>query len=356
MPIFTKPGSRFFYYDFRFNGRRYRGSTRQTARKPAQLFEDALHLRLRSGDRPQALGRGMTLREYLPKFTAFFDNHQQREAKTKQYYRSGAKLLLETSLANRRIDQITTSMVANVAFGLSPYTANSALRTLRRALSQAVEWELLGTAPRIHLHKEAGRTATFTPEYEARFLEKAAQPLRDVFLILMDQGMRPDEVYRMRWEHVLWERSSIFVPRGKTAASERYIGMSSRVQDCLKARVVDDPKSIWVFPAKSESGHIVNVSKAFRQAREDANLPKSLVLYSCRHTFGTDFMQETGNPKELSVIIGHTDTKMSARYQHPSTNRAADVMNRRNQRRLNEKSATILESGHTFGHRSDLVQ
>lgn len=164
----------------------------------------------------------------------------------------------------------------------------------------------------------------------------------------------------MRWEDVLWDRNTILVPKGKTKGSKRFIGMSPRVVDLLKERVrkqgedddgVDSvsgrsgsrrshrPNSNlsdeWVFPSpKAVSGHIVTVNKAFIRARKLAGLPVSLVLYSTRHTFGTDIMRATGNQKLVMVAMGHSDIKTSSRYQHPTTEGVGDIINERNEKRL----------------------
>lgn len=82
-------------------------------------------------------------------------------------------------------------------------------------LHVAVEWKELIAAPRIKLLKEVGRTAIITPYMEAMLLKHAPQPLKDVLVIVTDSGMRPEEVMRLRWEHVLWEREVILVPFGK---------------------------------------------------------------------------------------------------------------------------------------------
>lgn len=39
---------------------------------------------------------------------------------------------------------------------------------------------------------------------EAALLEKMDRDIADVFLIMLDCGMRPEEVLRMRWEDVDW--------------------------------------------------------------------------------------------------------------------------------------------------------
>ena len=55
------------------------------------------------------------------------------------------------------------------------------------------------------LMKEVGRERTLTGQEELKFLMLAPQPLHDVAVCILDAGMRPEEVFRMRWENFRWE-------------------------------------------------------------------------------------------------------------------------------------------------------
>ena len=81
-----------------------------------------------------------------------------------------------------------------------------------------------------------------------------------------------------------------------------------------------------------QCGHLTTVSKMFAIARKRARLPNSVVLYSARHTFGTDFLEGTENPAVTMDVMGHTNPKMMS-YQHPEYTQAApQAINRRNLR------------------------
>ena len=357
MPLFRKNGSPFWWYDFRAGGRRYRGSTKEKTLAAARNCEAQLLLKVEAGDTPALRGKAPTLRVFSERFLAYFNAHQQRDEDSKRYYRRGVTLLLNTKLANMPIDQITTSVVATVSFPHSPATGNNALRTLGRCLSQAVEWGLLRNRPKIALFKELAREITFTPDIEKIFLSKAPQPLRDVFLVIMDTGMRPEEVCRLRTEHISWERNTLLVSHGKSRDSRRHIGMSERLREVLKARIAAFPDSQWIFPSKrAKSGHIYGVNKAYLAVRRNLGLSDDLVLYSARHTFGTDLMMGTGNPKLVMQVMGHRDLKTSARYQHPSTAGISTVLDKRNALRSKEISVTPFQDGHTFGHSTNFIQ
>jgi integrase len=51
---------------------------------------------------------------------------------------------------------------------------------------------------------------------EQLYLSVASQPLRDVALLILDTGMRPEEVYRISRENVQSHDGYLFIPFGKT--------------------------------------------------------------------------------------------------------------------------------------------
>ena len=98
----------------------------------------------------------------------------------------------------------------------------------------------------------------------------------------------------------------IFNPTGKTKASRRYVPMSRRMFDMLLVRCAGKTEG-WLFPcARAKGGHRTTVAKQFREARQKADLPASLVLYCARHAFGTAIYEETGNLAMVMKVMGHT--------------------------------------------------
>ena len=199
--------------------------------------------------------------------------------------------------------------------------------------------EIIDRKPRIRLRKEVERNAVFDLEMEKRFLEKAPQPLRDVFLVSQHAGLRPDEAIRMRWENVLWSKNLIFVPDGKTENAKRYVPLSDRVRDLLLTRqaAADSP---WVFPSnRRKKTHIsyFPVAKQFSAVRKEAKIPKGVVLYSARHSFATEMLDRTGNIVLVGKMLGHSSVTTTQRYLHPSMKGLAELVNERNAMRAQEE-------------------
>jgi integrase len=263
----------------------------------------------------------------------------QLEEKSKKYYKHGYKVLATTPLVNMRLDALSTDEIASVRFPGSPSNQNCALRTLRHMLGKAQSWSIIGVAPRVKLVKEHGRDRLLDAEMERKLLEVAPQPLRDVLLIVLDAGMRPNEVFRLRWEHVDFASRTMFNPTGKTAKARRWVPMSIRIMDALKAR--GPQASGWVFPSKrAKCGHLTTVAEQFRLARKLAGLPKDVVLYCGRHTFGTEMLRRTGNLAAVMKVMGHSSANTAMIYQHPELVDIRDAVDARNDN--NNKAARMV--------------
>jgi integrase len=143
----------------------------------------------------------------------------------------------------------------------SASTVNCGLRTLRRALNLANEWGKIARAPKLALAKgERQRERVVTEADFQAYRELCRQPWRDVATVLYGTGMRPGEVFRLRWEHVLLNGSGglIQIAEGKTKAARRFLPMVPEVYAALNARRENQkrPATGWVFPAGSKSGHL----------------------------------------------------------------------------------------------------
>jgi len=75
------------------------------------------------------------------------------------------------------------------------------------------------------------------------------------------------------------------------------------------------------------------VAKQFREACSKTDLPRSLVLYCARPTFGAAAYEATGSLAMVMKVIGHTDVRTSMRRQHPVLDSIREAIDLRNSRR-----------------------
>jgi integrase len=149
-------------------------------------------------------------------------------------------------------------------------------------------------------------------------MARASQPLKDIAQIILDMGLRPEEVFRIRLENLDFAGATIFNPFGKTKATRRKVTMTADVKDLLKMRA-KKAKGPFVFPSKHDpNGQIGSVRKAHDRAVERAGIPEHFRLYDLRHTFATRAVAAGVDLPTLSAILGHTSIRMTMRYVHPA--------------------------------------
>jgi integrase len=344
-----------WYMRFQVRGKRIHGPTGARTKAGALLAEGRRRSEIVDGDDPR-LSKAPRLVEFAPKFLAWVDRRFDAgtlDHDTKRSYHNGLRLLNATRLPGMRLDQITADVTDTLIFPGSPSNANQALRTLRCILSYAHKLRHIGRPPRIPLREEYGRLIVIDPWMEEMLLEFACPTLHDALVIEVESGMRPEEICRMRWEHVRWNESSNLVPHGKSLRARRFVGMPDRMRAVLEAR--RENGSEWVFPclitksgrSVAKSGHVSPTSvggKMWRTAIEkvaaacvERGLPQpppGLVFYCGRHTYATRYLDNGGQLHKLKVLLGHASITTTEKYAHPSTEDAAEVINKHNRRGL----------------------
>ncbi len=250
------------------------------------------------------------------------------------------------------------------------YPASTGQKFLRRAFHLAVEWGKVEKLPaRVSAGlRERRRERVLSEAEEAAYLKaadkvgdsileaqrkslqgvRAAQRgemprkpedpylLRDVAVILIDCGLRPEECHRLQWEHCRGD--TIYVPHGKTVNARREIPLSERAREVLDRRHTGE--SPWVYPAPTASGHIEQ-STLKRQHVKACKLGELtfFVPYTFRHSCLTRWARIL-DPYTLAYLAGHSDFGTTRRYVHPNLKTAREALER----------ARVAQSGHKIGH------
>ncbi len=353
-----------WHFAFRWNGRRYRGSCKTSVEEKAKKAETRVLAQVIQQGQLPGRKKIPTLADLADRFFDWLESlptDRPPKAPTRRYYAVGWQILESTPVAGMKIDQIKADHALTIA-GSSPSNTNNALRTLRRMLRKAYEWEQLSRVPIIKMVEEEGREELIEPWMEQQLLAITMsprltakgrksrvgwEPFRTVLLIMLDSGLRPGEIFRMRWENIHWDKDLIFVPRGKSRKSRRYVPLTERVRMALLARKGGVNEG-WIFPSKkAKSGHITDheCSKQWLEAKRLAGIPEAVVLYCARHRFSTDAMEGTGNVMAVMDAMGHGSVNTTRIYTHTNARLVREAIERRN-KLLATTAATSDDAGH----------
>jgi integrase len=200
---------------------------------------------------------------------------------------------------------------------VSPATVNRELTTLKKILNMAVDDELIIRNPARKVQpfpEQIPNVHILTFEEEFKYLALASEPLKSVATIMLGQGMRPDEVFRMTYENLDFTNRTILIVRGKTKNAKRTLSMSPEVFALLKERREKYPEQYLVFPSSRKPGyHLGSVRKAHDRVCENMGMRGAMDLYNLRHTFATRSILSGTDVTILKDILGHSEIGMTMR-------------------------------------------
>jgi integrase len=259
--VVTKPrNSRFYLVKFRWKGKTIRKSSRATDKKTARVIEAQIRSELAKGNfgiledqKPPV----PTLGEFLQNdFMPFVEQKFSEKKKTREYYRYGVTSLVSAGIASVKLDEVTDQHAMRFASRkshLEVSTVNCVLRTLRRAVNLACEWGRIEKQIKIRLKSgEKQRDRVLTAEEEQAYLAACALPWKDAATVFFGTGLRPSELFALRWEQLTFTSNSgsIRLLEGKTRNARRVLPMMPSVRQTLwssiRRRVI--PPRAGCFP------------------------------------------------------------------------------------------------------------
>jgi integrase len=261
MTIFKR--GKVYWFHFLHDGQHVQQSTRQGNRNTARQIEAAYRTALAKGD------VGITERKAIPGFKSAMDDflewsrieHSGRRIATYKRYRTSSVALLKhfnnTSLdkitpdevekfKKARMEQFATKRGKNkrvpTTKRIKPATVNRELACLRVMFNHSIKAEVpvknpvCSTGARaLPENNEKNRVLTY--DEQEKYLAHASPMLFDVASIILETGMRPEEVCRIRPENVNLDQNYLFNPFGKTKAAKRRIKLTATVKNILAVRM-----------------------------------------------------------------------------------------------------------------------
>jgi len=343
MSIF-KRGS-VYWFHFLYDGRHVQRSTKQGNPRTARQIEAAFRTALAKGD------VGITERKKAPGFKAAMraflswseQEHKQHPATHRRYLVSSAALLRH--FGDQPLDKITPEAVEqfkaarSVAKGqrtnrrIMPATVNRELACLKALFNHAIKSDIPVRNPvsRVgFLAEQNEQTRVLSFEEQGRYLAVATPMLRDVATLMLETGMRPEEVYRIQPENVNLAGGFLVNPYGKTKAARRRVPLTVTARNVLTRRMAG-LETPFLFPCDTDPARPVpKVNNAHDRAVKVSKVAP-FRLYDLRHTWATRAAESGIDLVTLAALLGHSKIQMVLRYAHPSQEHQARSVERMEQ-------------------------
>ncbi len=329
----------YYHYEFKLDGRRYRGST-GTASKP------------------QAIAEERRQRERLEKSYSQIIQEEAREQQRKTIQLAADEFLVEykakheaPTFAVYALGHVTEHIGTKLVVEITPTVVKGyqTARLAEKAGGKTINDEVMlllrlcgdqGDLIRAKLRREKALKLAIPPspgrayssDEKARMLAEAAKlrskNIYPALVLDLNCGLRDKELRELRWQQVdLVHKRQLTVGKSKTdAGTGRVIPLNDTVRTALEThaawyiRRFGECKPEWyVFPAgkgqpNDPTRPVTTLKTAWTKVRDKAKVVGR--WHDNRHTLVTELSESGAGDEVIMSIAGHVSRAMLSRYSH----------------------------------------
>lgn len=330
--VVGKSGRKYFWHRYRFRGRKrmlklgeYPSLSVTQARAMAHDNKNMLGRDLDPADERNKRRSIPTLAEFAAETYLPYARQHKRSWKDDE---SKLRRDIGTMLGHIQLNDITTRDVMHLHSAIgnraSAGTANRYLALLSGLFSLAIKCDLITRNPAKAVKKfdEADpRERSLSGDELTRFLialdEEGGRSTTNALRLLLLTGLRSrSELFSLPWSEVNFDLGTVRLLRTK-GKRVRTVALNSAALELLRTiRAEAEPSSKWVFPARTGSGHLVDIRKSLWRAMERAGL-SDLRPHDLRRSFGSLAVNAGVDIYQVKDLLGHSSVAVTQRvYAH----------------------------------------
>jgi integrase len=220
MAIYKRKGSKYYWFKFVFDGELIQRSSKCSNKADARTVESAFRTQL-------ALGKiGIEPIKEIPTFEKMIEDFlelskAEHGERSQSRYRF-ACLPLKEFFGKTKADKIGSREIEKYIFWrrsqiskrtkepIKRETVNKELTVLKNIFRNLADENILKKNPAKNIKHLPENDLSFhviTPTEEKEYLLACPQPLQDIAALILETGMRPDEVYRIGRDEVFLEKN-----------------------------------------------------------------------------------------------------------------------------------------------------
>lgn len=333
-----------WHFRFNYDGKEYAGATGLAATKQnenlAREMEFEFRLKLREGKCPT---RKILVRQFndaAKDFLEWAEGHYVEHPSSydrvatsftslKEFHGTEAVSLIDEA----RIEAYKTWRTK--VHKVRPVTLRHDLHALSKFFGYAIKqhWTRENPVKGVDIPSDADavRMHVLSLAEEKDYFTRASKNknLYDAGRLLLNQGMRPDELLCVAKSDVDLERGTLYIRFGKTPSARRTLNLTSESRLILGRRMAGP--SPWIFPQSKRhpERHIKRLNSAhdrlLAKAKEEG-VEFLFVLYDFRHTFATRMAQAGIDLKTLAETLGHNSLRAVHKYVHATAEHKKEAM------------------------------
>ncbi|MDP3078707.1 site-specific integrase [Bradyrhizobium sp.] len=329
----TKAGSKSYVFTKKRNGKLLRFTLGKTssltldgARKAAAAYQGDFARGVdvgaqRKQDKAAAKLKATTLADAYERFLILKD----RRPSTRQDYAALWRLHVPNSLKRKPVNEVSQEDIEKLKTEIGRRqrrTANKVIVLISAIMAKSGRWAD-NPGRDVERFEERVRTRRLAPEELTRLWEaleaENGSLWSDFFRILVETGARRAALCAMRWQDLdltaaVWTVPAIWSKNKRELA----VPLTSQAVKVLQHRFsAGAAPSTWVWHSeKSETGHVVNPEKPWRNFLKAARITEHCSLHDVRRTLGSHLARSGAALPIISKALGHVSAQSARAYIH----------------------------------------
>lgn len=181
------------------------------------------------------------------------------------------------------------------------------------------------------LDPKSARSGVKLPENRTPEMQRNIQDNYDLVIMLLDTGCRYSEAANVPWTAVNLDAGTLNIYRSKVN-NEDVLFMTDRLREVVARRRAESRSDArYLFENKSGTARgyaAQGIKKAIdRAGMNDPDVVKEkggkVTMHTLRHSYASKLVKNGVSLFEVSVLLGHSDPKMTQRYAHLAPNDAS---------------------------------
>jgi len=167
------------------------------------------------------------------------------------------------------------------------------------------------------LPEPKGRIRYLSKEEKEVLLSHCDPDLHDAVMLALLTGARKQEIWRLRFDAINFERKFISFLFTKSG-TPRSVPMSSEVHRIIAKRLVDNHhNSSYVFPSPKKHDSPNSFTRAWKTALRSARID-NFRWHDLRHTSASYMIMAGISLRTVADVLGHSNISMTFKYAHLS--------------------------------------
>jgi site-specific recombinase XerD len=140
------------------------------------------------------------------------------------------------------------------------------------------------------------------------------------FRLSLDTGLRLNELVNVEMENIDLEQRTIHVTVTKTD-EDRYVVFSEKTQVLLRKFIILYYQGWQYLFINFQTGNRISTStigSITQKLKKELKIKESISPHKWRHTFATNYVRKGGRLPYLTMILGHSNYRVTKKYVHPT--------------------------------------